>query len=467
MRTLFLTLCYASFFIVGVSAPFVLTLGYLWVDTFLPQTLAYGVISQLPVSQIVAIGAIGSYFVLDRRDPPRLSFITVLLILFAAWVTISTFTWAVLPGPAQVKWSAVVKTLLFTPFIPLVIRSRVQIEAFLQIWLFGFAINYLPPGLKALLSGGGYGRDLGIGGNGVGGFALADDARLAMIAFMLVPIILFLCKHTILLPRIWLTRAMYLAIIVISFGAAYGTYERTAVVVGAVLMGLLWLKSRHKVILAVGFVLCTAVAVNFVSPDWLERMSTMSDSHEASAEHRLDVWMWTLGYVSEHPLGGGFEVYIIDHAGAVRPDGTRASIAYHNDFFEVLAEQGWPGLAIFVALIGSSVLYLRSAARRARAYPQLAWVPDLAVALQMALVLQLTGGSFVALGYHPPLYMIFALAISLREYVHRVAKATQSGAAATANADRGRSNAPLAPLAGAAAGLRALRSPARTLGPQS
>ena len=43
----------------------------------------------------------------------------------------------------------------------------------------------------------------------------------------------------------------------------------------------------------------------------------------------------------------------------------------------------------------------------------------------MALVLQLTGGMFVALGFHPPLYMIFALAISLREYVYRVEKASE------------------------------------------
>ena len=111
--------------------------------------------------------------------------------------------------------------------------------------------------------------------------------------------------------------------------------------------------------------------------------------------------------------------------GGLNPDGSRSGLAYHNDFFEVLAEQGWLGLVFFLGLITTSVIYLRGAARRARRFPQLAWCCDLATALQMALVLQLTGGSFVALGYHPPLYMLFALAISLREYVYRVEKASE------------------------------------------
>ena len=68
MRSLFITLCYASFFIVGAVAPFVFTLGYLWVDSFLPQAIAFSLINDLPVSMIAAIAAFGGYALLDRRD---------------------------------------------------------------------------------------------------------------------------------------------------------------------------------------------------------------------------------------------------------------------------------------------------------------------------------------------------------------------------------------------------------------
>jgi putative inorganic carbon (hco3(-)) transporter len=153
----------------------------------------------------------------------------------------------------------------------------------------------------------------------------------------------------------------------------------------------------------------------------MERMATITEGHES----RLDVWQWTLSYALEHPLGGGFEVHQIDGLGIVKADGSRAGLYAHNDFLEVLGEQGWPGLAIFLALIATSIFYLRGAARRARRFPHLAWCRDLATALQIALVVQLTGGIFVALAYHPPLYMIFALSISLREYVYRVEKASE------------------------------------------
>ena len=303
MRSLFITLCYASFFGVGVIAPFVLTLGYVWVNSFIPQAVVYSLLNQLPISLFIGTAAIAGYVLLDRRDPPRLCFITVLLVLFAAWVTLSTFAWAVVPNTSVEKWNRVVKTLLFTAFIPLVIRSRIQIEAFLQIWLFGFAVSFLPPGLKALIAGGGYGRDLGIHGS-----AFADDARLAMIALMLVPIMLFLRKHTKILPAHWLTGAMYLTMIVIAFGAAYGTYERTGLIVGAVLAALLWLKSQRKLLLGAALAAAVPLGIHLMPTEWLDRMGTIESTANGEND-RVIVWEWSFNYAVEHPLGGGFQIY--------------------------------------------------------------------------------------------------------------------------------------------------------------
>jgi putative inorganic carbon (HCO3(-)) transporter len=423
MRSLFVSFCYLSFFAVGLVAPFALTLGYVWVDTFQPQSVAFGLINELPLSMMIAIAAFGGYVLLDRRDPPRVGLMTILLVLFAAWVTISTFLWAEVPAAAAVKWNLAVKTLFISAFIPLVIRSRIQIEAYLQILLFGFAIHFLPMGLKTLISGGGYGNNLEVQSSGVV-VTLGADSRLAMIALMLVPIMLFLRQHTKILPVNRLTSAMYLTIIVLAVSAAFGTYERTGLVVAAVLATLLWLRSRRKVLGAIALAAAVPLGTYLAPADWMDRMATITEyRQEGSAVHRLDVWRWTFDYALQHPLGGGFEMHRIDQLGEVRPDGSRHFMYAHNDFFEVLGEQGWPGLAIFVGMIATTFFYLYAAARRARHFPHLTWCRDLAIALQMALVLQLTGGGFIALGYHPPLYMVFALSVSLREYVHRVEKA--------------------------------------------
>src|SRR5579872_3701803 len=240
------------------------------------------------------------------------------------------------------------------------------VSASLAVWL---RDQLLASRHKTLVAGGGYGRDLGIHSTECC-FALSADSRLAVIALMLVPIALYLQKHTVLLPAKLPTRIMYLAVVVLALASAYGIYERTGVIVAAMLGLLMWLKSKRKVLAGAALVTAVVALFHFAPENWMERMTTMTEyNQESSARHRLDVWAWTYNYVVEHPLGGGFNIYEIDEIG-VAPDGTKTGLAYHNDFFEVLGEQGWPGLLIFVALIMTSFVQLRIAARRAKRFRQ-------------------------------------------------------------------------------------------------
>ncbi len=50
LRSLWLLFVYVSFLGLSVTAPFVATLGYVWVDTFQPQNVAYIMLNQLPLS---------------------------------------------------------------------------------------------------------------------------------------------------------------------------------------------------------------------------------------------------------------------------------------------------------------------------------------------------------------------------------------------------------------------------------
>src|ERR1700722_8309660 len=126
---------FVSFLGLSASAPFIAPLGYVWVDTFQPQAVAYIVLNQLPVALIMGMVAVGSYLLLDRRSPPPLTLQTVLHLGMLVWVT-TTLIWAVVPDAAWSKWDYVWKTLIFTAFVPYVIRSRVQIEAFAQTYVF-------------------------------------------------------------------------------------------------------------------------------------------------------------------------------------------------------------------------------------------------------------------------------------------------------------------------------------------
>src|ERR1700760_2564221 len=96
LRSLWLLFVYVSFLGLSCSAPFVATLGYVWVDTFQPQTVAYIVLNQLPVAMIMGLVALGGYLVLDRRSPPPVTMRMVLQLGMVIWMCL-TMLWAQVP----------------------------------------------------------------------------------------------------------------------------------------------------------------------------------------------------------------------------------------------------------------------------------------------------------------------------------------------------------------------------------
>jgi probable O-glycosylation ligase (exosortase A-associated) len=422
LRSAYVIVIYLAFLILGLSAPFVFSLGYVWVDTFSPQTVATQVLPLFPVSLVMAAAAIGGYVILDRKSPPPLSLNTVLVLLLAIWVTLSTFSWAVVPAMAEAKWNVAIKTILFSAFLPFVFRSRTHFEAFLQVYLFSLTVQFVPFGLKTLISGGGYGRNLGVL---EGNTPLSEGATLATVTLMLVPIVLYLIKHGTLLPKSRITTIMYVGLMVLAVAASIGTYERTALVGFGVIGIFVWLRSKRKILVAIAGIGVVSAIIAFGSVQWLGRMSTTTNfAQEDSALARILVWEWTLGFVAEHPQGGGFNSYFIDTIRLPSKDPHGATVvhgkAFHSIFFEVLGEQGWIGLGLFLALIVNSLVMLRTVASRCRQFEGMEWCRDLAFALQASLLTLVCCGVFIGIAFQPMLYYMFAASTCLRQYVARV-----------------------------------------------
>ncbi len=269
------------------------------------------------------------YLLLDRREPPRPNAAMVLTALLAAWVTLTTAAWAVAPEAAWVKWNWAFKAVAFSVFLPFVFRSRVQIEAFLQVLVFSAMANVLAPGIKTLVSGGGYNSTLGFGtantGFGEGGF-------LSTVALMIVPTILFLRRHTLLMPKSRLVGLGYLGLVLACIACAIGTYERSALIGLAVLGFVLWWHSRRKLLVGGMLAIVGLVIAAMVSGAWQQRISTIRTyESDSSAMTRLAVWQWTLEFAASHPLGGGFDAYRIDTIHTpptpLHPEGARTAWA--------------------------------------------------------------------------------------------------------------------------------------------
>jgi probable O-glycosylation ligase (exosortase A-associated) len=419
LRSAWLLLLYLSFLGLGITTPFVMTLGYVWVDTFQPQAVAWFILNQLPVAFIMGAAAVLSYILLDRRSPPPLMLATACMVGLAVWMTASLL-WAELPDRAWVKWDWAFKTMVFAAFIPLVIRSRIQIEAFAQTYVFSLAANFVPFGLKVLLSGGGYGRNLGLQ---TGNSGLAEGGYLSTVCLMAVPIALFLGKHGKLVPRLPMMNLAYGGVAVLAVATAIGTYERSALV-GMVVLGFyMFIRSRRKLVFGALIAVAAVAVIVLAAKSWDARVSTINQyDKESSALTRLLMWQWTLRFAASHPFGGGFDAYgnsVImmppddEHPGGYLQTGR----AYHSIYFEMLGDLGYPGLIMFVTVIGSSLFSLIRLSRKCRKLPDLVWVADMSDAVQSGMLVFLTSGAFVGLAFQPPFWYFVAMGVCLRAHV--------------------------------------------------
>jgi putative inorganic carbon (HCO3(-)) transporter len=396
-------------------------LGYVWVDTFRPQDVAYIILNQLNVAMIMGIVAIGGYLLLDRRAPPRLTLETVLQIGMVLWVNL-TMLWAQVPDAAWDKWDWAFKTLVFATFVPWVIRSRVQIEAFAQTYVFSLAANFVPFGLKTLISGGGYGTNLGLA---QGNSGLAEGGLLSTVCLMAVPLAIHLAQHNQLMPRLKLVPLGYWFIAGLAVVTAIGTYERSALI-GIIVLGIfMWVRSRHKVGYGVVALIVASLLIYTTSSAWNARVSTIGNfAQENSAYTRVLVWRWTLQFTAMHPFGGGFQTSLINHielpANGDQPATVEYGRAFHSIYFEMLGEQGYPGLALFLLITATTFIKLRRLAKRAVAYPELDWVVSLSNALQSGLAVFMTSGAFVGIAFQPMYWYFIAMSISLNAYMGRV-----------------------------------------------
>lgn len=435
LRSLYVLAIYIAFIVLGASAPFVFTLGYVWVDAFGPQNITYYIMHDIPVSMVMAVCAIGGYVLLDRKSPPPLNFFVVMTVCFALWCTLSTAFWAVAPVSAWTKWDWAFKSVIFSTFLPFVFRSRVQIESFFQIYIFSVLSQFLPIGAKTIISGGGYGIALGLMGGNSG---LAEGSTLATVCLMLVPIILYLRQHTIILKKSWMTDLLYAGVIAGAISCAFGTYERTALVAFAVMALGVWWRSRYKISgAAIG--LCVLVVLgSFAADKWVDRMSTtVTYKQDSSALGRVLVWKWTLGFAMEHPFGGGYDAFRIDRIVYPGTDDDPTPVvehgkAFHSIYFEMLGEQGWPGLAVFLTIIFAALMSLRQVARKTRRIPELLWARDLAHALQTSLLTFCAGGAFVGMGFQPVLWYMLGMSACLALHVRHCEKAGMPKPAAAA-----------------------------------
>jgi probable O-glycosylation ligase (exosortase A-associated) len=129
----------------------------------------------------------------------------------------------------------------------------------------------------------------------------------------------------------------------------------------------------------------------------MEMMRTYEE--DASAMGRVRIWLAAIALGRARPLtGGGFQaIYNQGIVDMVYP-GVRAR-ATHSIWLEVLADHGFPGLFIWLAVLGGGIWYAFRMVRLAKDRPELRWAGDLGRMGQVSAVAYMSGGTFLSLSY--------------------------------------------------------------------
>jgi probable O-glycosylation ligase (exosortase A-associated) len=433
----------------GLRRPFLFVLVYAYIDTVAPQRLSYFLLNSLPLSMYVACFALGGWLLFEKKTGLRFSARQGLMGVLLCYSFYTTMN-ADFPIEAAEKWDWASTALGFAIFLPLTLRSKLRIEALLLFLTLSAAAIIIVGGLKTVMSGGGYGvLNLMVTNNS----NLYESSTISTIAIALIPIILWLAKFGTVFAPDWRVKAFAAALVFACLLMPIGTEARTGLVCIAVL-GLLTLRNvKRRLLYLAGAGLVVAASVPFLPDSFTGRMSTIQGYQaDSSASTRLAVWGWTWNYAQDNPLGGGFGAYrgnkIEVRTVATQGEGGTQTVtarteidqgrAYHSAYFEMLGEQGFPGLVLFLLIHIGGLVRMEVIRRRYReAEGDKAWIAPLATALQHFQIIYLVGASFVAIAYTPFTLMILGVQIGLDHLIARRARAERPHAPFAPAANRG------------------------------
>ncbi|MEP3422396.1 MAG: DUF5935 domain-containing protein [Erythrobacter sp.] len=414
----------------GLRRPFLWVLLYVYIDILAPQRIGYSIITELQVSLIAFAAAFGGWLLLDRKEGSRFTmrqFLMLALLIYCWW----TLQSAEFPESAVTKWDWVWKALLFAIFLPLTITTRARIEALALTLTLSIATIVIGTGLKIVSGGGGYGNLKFFVQDNSG---IYESSTLATVAIALIPLVAWFTRYGTIFRPHWMVSAFALGLVFASLLIPVGTEARTGLLCIAALGVLLlrYTKRRFTFVAAAGVLGLTALP--FLPASYYERMATIAQpGGDESASTRLAVWSWTLDYASRNPMGGGFDSYRANSFTYVMPvrevTGNTVTVqyrdvvdegrAFHSSIFEVLGEQGYPGLLMWLMLQGLGVWQMERIYRRWKGATdeEDAWISPLAAALQMASLIYLVGALFQGIAYQPVMLMIIGLQIGLNSYL--------------------------------------------------
>ena len=430
MRTIFVFAILIPGVVAALTNRFAALLLYLWFALFRPQEWMWFDVTSWRLSLMLGIllvlPAIATGVLPNLTHP--LSLGGLLFLVCALLGQVHAFNSAV--GWAWLDFFA--RLLIVTLLAVTLINTPRRYFLTLLVVAGSFGFHAAKAGLAVVL---------GLGtvrfGEGAAG-AFADNNGYAVGMAMIAPL-LMCCGQTF--ERRALRIGFYAAGVLCVFGVI-GTFSRggfLAMTAGAIVFAML----QRRRVLAVLLLVLLAVPVGYFVQisegfsDRLQTINTFDEVNDASAIGRLHFWNVAIKMAKDYPLGVGLFNYesaydAYDDSGG--EFGSRRSV--HSSHFQVLAETGFPGTAVWVAMFTWALWVAFRIRRKAMRTETLnpgdrRLFVSASTGLIASMVAFLVGGAFVAMALNDLTWISFALVAALDRLFQQATAASAPAATET------------------------------------
>ena len=250
---------------------------------------------------------------------------------------------------------------------------------------------------------------------------IEDNNDFALALNMILPLLYFSIAGE---SRRWmrnLLRACFLAAIV----CVVLTYSRGGLLGLIVVVFLIAMMTRYRMAALAMFAATGLLVLTFAPQKWMDRMNGMvgmahgEQNVDESGLQRLIAWRTGWNLAMDHPItGGGLEAYpdvaVFQHYEPEPLPRGRQSEGPHSIYFQMLGEQGFPGLALFLLLLASSLWSLHRLKKQARRISRNHWVIPYTRMFSVSLAAFAISGTFLGRAYFDLWYEIVACVVVLQ-----------------------------------------------------
>ena len=408
MRDIAITFIVFIGLIYTLKKPYIGILLWSWLGYMNPHRLSFGFAYTAPFAQITAIVTMISLLFSKEKKSFPVTPITITWLLFILYMSIGTI-FAIYPEEAFLQLIKVYKIQLVIFLTFLLINDKEKINQL--IWVITFSIGYftIKGGLFTLLTGGSF-RVWGPPGTYIEG-----NNEIGVAALMILPFFLYLRTQV---ENVWFKRFLLICFILTVF-TILGTQSRGAFLGLGAIMFFLWLKTNNKLVIGVLGILLISIALAFMPDSFHKRMDTIETYEEdASAMGRINAWTLAVNIASDRFFAGGFNHWSSKTFQLYAPVPEDVHDA-HSIYFEVLGEQGYLGLILFLTIGILTWKNTKWILIKTKSIEELKWSYELTKMIQVSLIAYATAGAFLGLGYWDLPYHIVAVVVMIRTIVEK------------------------------------------------